>query len=137
MKRLCGLANSCVCSIKTFTFETSHIDNKNLKALGTVLSLSCIFFDNKGIILKKKNHISKCFSFTRENFTTLSVFLLRFLFSPNLERLPFVRKFRRKISVKCCWYFVFVSENRNGIELYHLQNTGKFFAFSRPEAWHW
>ena len=29
------------------------------------------------------------------------------------------------------------TENRNGIELYHLQNTGKFFAFSRLEAWHW
>ena len=43
MKRLCGLANSCVCWINAFTFETSHIDNKNLKALGTVSSLSCIF----------------------------------------------------------------------------------------------
>ena len=27
------------------------------------------------------------------------------------------------------------TENRNRIELYHLQNTGKFFAFSRNEAW--
>ena len=28
----------------------------------------------------------------------------------------------------------FVTENRNGIEQYHLQNTGKIFAFSRHEA---
>ena len=28
------------------------------------------------------------------------------------------------------------TKKRNGIELYHLQNTGKFFAFSRHEAWH-
>ena len=27
------------------------------------------------------------------------------------------------------------TENRNGIELYHLQNTGKVFAFSGHEAW--
>ena len=26
------------------------------------------------------------------------------------------------------------TKNRNGIELYHLQNTGQFFAFSRLEA---
>jgi len=31
----------------------------------------------------------------------------------------------------------FGTENRNGIELYLLQNTGKFFTFSRHEAWHW
>ena len=31
----------------------------------------------------------------------------------------------------------FGTENRNGIELYHWQNTGKFFASSRHEAWHW
>ena len=30
----------------------------------------------------------------------------------------------------------FGTENRNGIELYHLQNTGKVFAFSGHEAWH-
>ena len=29
----------------------------------------------------------------------------------------------------------FGSESRNGIELYHLQNIGKFFAFSWLEAW--
>ena len=28
------------------------------------------------------------------------------------------------------------TENRNGIELYHLQNTDKAFAFSGEEAWH-
>lgn len=28
------------------------------------------------------------------------------------------------------------TENRNGVELYHLQNTDKAFAFSREEAWH-
>ena len=27
------------------------------------------------------------------------------------------------------------TENRNGIELYHVQNIGKFFTFSRHEAW--
>ena len=40
-----------------------------------------------------------------------------------------------KTSVKWYWY-VFDTENRNRIELYHLQNTGKFFAFSGREAWH-
>ena len=43
----------------------------------------------------------------------------------NYERLPFVRKFRWKIPVKWYWYFL-GTENRNGTELYHLQNTGKF-----------
>ena len=28
------------------------------------------------------------------------------------------------------------TEKRNGIESYQLENTGKFFAFSRHEAWH-
>ena len=28
------------------------------------------------------------------------------------------------------------TENRNGVELYHLQNTGKVFAFSGHEVWH-
>ena len=32
--------------------------------------------------------------------------------------------------------FLLANENRNGIELYHLQNTGKVFAFSGHEAWH-
>ena len=30
----------------------------------------------------------------------------------------------------------FGTENRNGIELYHLQDIGKFFAFSRHDVWH-
>ena len=30
----------------------------------------------------------------------------------------------------------FGTENRNGIKLYHLQNTHKLFALSRHEAWH-
>ena len=30
----------------------------------------------------------------------------------------------------------FGTEDRNRIELYHLKNNGKFFAFSRHEAWH-
>ena len=42
-----------------------------------------------------------------------------------LERL---RKFWWKIFVKWYWYF-FWHRTRNGIELYHLQNTGKFFRF--------
>ena len=29
----------------------------------------------------------------------------------------------------------FRTENRNGINFYHLQNTGKFFAFSKEEAY--
>ena len=37
------LADSSVCCINAFTFETSHIDNKNLKTLDTVLSLICIY----------------------------------------------------------------------------------------------
>ena len=50
-----------------------------------------------------------------------------------MERLPFERKFR--------WNFpsngtsnIFGTENRNGIELYRLQNTSKFYTFSRHEA---
>ena len=31
----------------------------------------------------------------------------------------------------------FGTENRYGIEFYHLQNIGKFFIFSQHEAWHW
>ena len=46
----------------------------------------------------------------------------------DLECLPFIRKFRWKISVK--WYCIFWgTESRNGIELYHLQNTEKNFHF--------
>ena len=30
----------------------------------------------------------------------------------------------------------FRTENRDGIEIYHLQNNGPFFAFSQEEAWH-
>ena len=36
-----------------------------------------------------------------------------------------------------CLVFFGGTEDRNGIELYHLQNTGKFFAFARHEAWHY
>ena len=31
---------------------------------------------------------------------------------------------------------VFRTENSDGIEIYHLQNNGQFFAFSQEEAWH-
>ena len=48
------------------------------------------------------------------------------------EHLPFVQKFHFRQMV----LVFFGTENRNGIELYHFQNTGKFFAFSRNEAWH-
>ena len=50
-----------------------------------------------------------------------------------MERLPFVRKSRWKISSNGTGIFL-DTENGNGIELYHLQNTSKFFAFSRLEA---
>ena len=30
----------------------------------------------------------------------------------------------------------FGTENGNGIKLYHLQNTGKFFTLSQHKAWH-
>ena len=30
----------------------------------------------------------------------------------------------------------FRTENSDGIEIYHLQNNGQFFAFSQEEAWH-
>ena len=60
----------------------------------------------------------------------------------NYERLPFVRKFRWKIPVKWYWYFL-GTENRNGTELYHLQNTGKFSlsldmkpGTSNPNKWY-
>ena len=42
-----------------------------------------------------------------------------------------LKNFRKMVLV-----FFLAPKNRNGIELYHLQNTGKFFAFSRHEAWH-
>ena len=46
-----------------------------------------------------------------------------------------------EISVKNFLQMVLVlffgTENRNRVELYHLQNTGKRFTFSRHEAWHW
>ena len=46
-----------------------------------------------------------------------------------------------EISVKNFLQMVLVlffgTENRNRVELYHLQNTGKLFTFSRHEAWHW
>ena len=47
-----------------------------------------------------------------------------------MERLPFERKFRSNGSN------IFGTENRDGIELYHLQNTSKFYTFSRHEAWY-
>ena len=43
---------------------------------------------------------------------------------------PFVRKFRRKSPTNGIG-IVFHTENRNGIDLNHLQNSGKFFTFSR------
>ena len=42
----------------------------------------------------------------------------------------------KKVSLNGAGIFFFGTENRNGIELYHLQNTRKFFAFSRRKAWH-
>ena len=46
-----------------------------------------------------------------------------------------------EISVKNFLQMVLVlffgTENRNRVELYHLQNTGKLFTFSRHDAWHW
>ena len=44
--------------------------------------------------------------------------------------------FGEKVPVKWYWYF-FGTVNRDGIGLYHLQNTSKFFTFSRHETWHW
>ena len=41
-----------------------------------------------------------------------------------------VKLFRQMVVV-----FFFRTENRNKVELYHLQNTGKSFAFTRD--WHW
>ena len=43
-----------------------------------------------------------------------------------------LKNFRQMVLV-----FNFGTEKRNEIEMYHLQTTGKFFAFSRNEAWHW
>ena len=42
----------------------------------------------------------------------------------------------KKVPLNGAGIFFFGTENWNGIELYHLQNTRKFFAFSRREAWH-
>ena len=40
------------------------------------------------------------------------------------------------ISVENGTGIFFGTENRKGIEFYHLQNTGKVFAFSGHEVWH-
>ena len=65
--------------------------------------------------------------------------LASLFFKPRREifdRLPFLRKFRWKISVKWYWY-VFLAKN-TGTELcctiYKIPVN--FFAFSRHEAWH-
>ena len=42
-----------------------------------------------------------------------------------------VKIFRQMVVV----FFFFRTENRNTVELYHLQNIGKSFAFTRD--WHW
>ena len=68
------------------------------------------------------------FSFTGENFTTLSVFLYVFRSRQIQSAYHFYGNFGEKF---------FGTENRNGIELYHLENTGNFFAFSRLEVWQW
>ena len=52
------------------------------------------------------------------------------------ERLPFIWKFGAKFLSNGNGIF-WATKNRNGIEFYYLQNTGKFFTFSRLEAWHW
>ena len=44
--------------------------------------------------------------------------------------IPFVRKFRLKHFRQMVLLFLFGTENRNRIELYHLQNPVNFFAFS-------
>ena len=55
-----------------------------------------------------------------------------------MERLPFVGKLRcRETFPPNGTGNFFGTENMNGIEFYHLQYTGKFFAFSRLRAWHW
>ena len=43
-----------------------------------------------------------------------------------------LKNFRQMVLV-----FNFGTEKSNEIEMYYLQTTGKFFAFSRHEAWHW
>ena len=53
-----------------------------------------------------------------------------------------IKKMRGPFSDKwhlpfCRYWYFFGTENGNGLELCHLQNTGKFFAFSRLDAWHW
>ena len=76
------------------------------------------------------------FSFTGENFTTLSVFLYVFRSRQIQSAYHFYGNFGEKFLSNGAGIF-FGTENRNGIELYHLQNTGNFFAFSRLEAWQW
>ena len=51
------------------------------------------------------------------------------------ERLPYGNFGEKFLSNGPGMCFFWGTEKRNGIELYHLQNTGKFFAFSRHEAW--
>ena len=80
-------------------------------------------------MLTQNHELSDAFS---DHFSTIGTKLAN---EVPLERLPFVWKFRLTFSVKLNWYF-FGTENRNGIELYHLQNVGKFFALSLHDAWH-
>ena len=53
--------------------------------------------------------------------------------SNTLSAYHFARKFRWKILSNGTGIFL-GTENRNGIQLYHLQNTGKVSAFSGHEA---
>ena len=53
-------------------------------------------------------------------------------------------KYRSKFPTNGTGIFIIIIiffriENMNGIELYHLQNTGKFFRFSREKEaqWYW
>ena len=55
--------------------------------------------------------------------------------SNTLSAYHFARKFRWKILSNGTGIFL-GTENRNGIQLHHLQNTGKVSAFSGHEAWH-
>ena len=49
--------------------------------------------------------------------------------------IPFLRKLQWKFSVKWYWYFLFRTENRNGIKLYHLEPQDKPFLPTGTGRW--
>ena len=86
-------------------------------------------FRHYDILAKTPSRMKTAITFSRQNYAGSRAITTQYwenlVIVVVLERL---RKFWWKIFVKWYWYF-FWHRTRNGIELYHLQNTGKFFRF--------